>query len=99
MLGTGKSILRSKRPKSGKSQGSDWPAVVGGAKDTVATPTTLFPLSELLQEHLRQESVLWKKNEGLRTAVKGEGGEEEEKEEEEWRGWSEGGKEGGERGI
>lgn len=35
-----------------------------------ATPTALFPLSEVLEQLLKQEVDLWKKNEGLRSAIK-----------------------------
>ena len=44
----------------------------GGTKEPETPPKALFPLSELLQDLLLQEATLWKKNEGLPTAVNGQ---------------------------
>ena len=66
MLSTSKSMFRNRRRKSVKQEGGS--EMDGTAK---ATPTVLFPLPELLEQLLRQEAELWKKNEGLQSAIKG----------------------------
>ena len=65
VLSTSKSMFRPHRRS--KKDGSS-----GETRDREATPTTLFPLSEMLEQLLKQEVELWKKNEGLRSAIKSE---------------------------
>lgn len=68
MLNTSKSLFRPHRRNPAKNESS----ALADTKVSEAMPTTLFPLSELLEQLLRQEAELWKKNEGLRSAIKGE---------------------------
>ena len=59
-------MFRHRKRKSSRQEGDS--DETDGAK---TTPTTLFPLSELMEQLLRQEAELWKKNEGLHSAIKG----------------------------
>ena len=67
VLSVSKSIFRHRRHKSaGKDGGIE-------TEEPRQTPSPLFPVTELLEQLLRQEAELWKKNEGLVQAhVRGE---------------------------
>ena len=67
VLNTSKSMFRPRRQNSAKD-GSSAAGNTSGQPET--PPTDLFPVSELLEQLLRQEAELWKKNEGLRSAIK-----------------------------
>ena len=68
MLSTSKSLFTPRRRSAAKNESS----TQTNTGELKATPTALYPLSELLEQLLRQEAELWKKNEGLCSAIKGE---------------------------
>ena len=67
ILSTGRALFKPRRQNSAKNETSA-SATTGQPE---AAPTTLFPISELLEQLLRQEAELWKKNEGLPSTIKG----------------------------
>ena len=68
VLNASKSVFRHRRHKSGGKEGEK-----ETEQESKPAPTSLFPLQELLEQLLRQEAELWKKNEGLVQAnIRGE---------------------------
>ena len=59
VLNMSKSAFRHRRRKSAGKEGER------ETDEAKTTPTSLFPLPELLEQLLRQEAELWRKNEGL----------------------------------
>ena len=60
VLNVSKSMFRHRRRKSAGKEEEREPE-----EESKPAPTSLFPLTELLEQLLRQEAELWKKNEGL----------------------------------
>lgn len=67
ILNTGRALFKPRRQNSAKNETSAT-AITGQPE---ATPTALFPISELLEQLLKQEAELWKRNEGLPSTIKG----------------------------
>lgn len=68
VLSMSKSIFRHRRHKSAGKEGG-----IETEEEPRQTPSPLFPVTELLEQLLRQEAELWKKNEGLVQAhIRGE---------------------------
>jgi hypothetical protein len=61
VLNASKSVFRHRRHKSGGKEGEKEET----EEESKPAPTSLFPLPELLEQLLRQEAELWKKNKGL----------------------------------
>ena len=72
ILNTSRSLFKRQNSSKSKGSGQAGSGTETRRSEVQPVPMALFPLSELLQELLQQEAALWKKNEGLRTAIKGE---------------------------
>ena len=68
VLNSSKSILRQLSRDPSKKEDKSQPG-----EFTESAPSDLFPLSELLEQLLKQEAELWKKNEGLHSTARGDG--------------------------